>query len=134
MAKIFSIFINVIAAIKIKDKEDEPFSIKKLLSTSGEFDQSEFNKVLIRKDGLNHILLSDVNVLTNALATEFPDIIKVESIGETWQGRPINVVSLDATNYFKEEAAVQTDDSDKNEDEKSKVEKEADQSESKEKS
>lgn len=111
---LFLIF-QLIAAIKLTDNEDEPFSIKSLLSSSGEFDQGEFNKILIRKDGLNHILLSDVEKIIKLLGTEFPDIIKVDSIGESWQGRPIHVVSLDATNYFGkggDDATVQTEDSD----------------------
>jgi hypothetical protein len=77
--------LAVIAAIKITDEDkEELFSIKNLLSSSGEFDQGEFNKLLIRKDGLNHILMSDVDRIVKALATEYSDIIKVESIGETW--------------------------------------------------
>ena len=130
MAKLLLItFIQaVISGIRISDDDkEEAFSLKSLLSTHGEFDQSEFNKVLIRKDGLNHILLSDAERIINALGAEFSEIIKVDSIGETWQGRPIHVVSLDATNYFTSESAVQTDDSDKNEAKKSEVDQAAEE-------
>ena len=61
MAKLLLTFVLAgISAIRVSDDDkEELFSIKNLLSTTGEFDQQEFNKILIRKDGLNHILLSD---------------------------------------------------------------------------
>jgi len=43
--------------------------------------QEQFDKLFIRKDGLNHILLSDVNKILDNLALEFPDVLTVQSIG-----------------------------------------------------
>ena len=51
--------------------------------------------LISRPDGLNHLLYSDVNKLLNDLATDFPDQIKVYSIGKSLQGRDINVLELD---------------------------------------
>lgn len=65
-------------------KEDAPKgkrSIKKLLA---ETDVSLLvSQFLSREDGLNHLLLSDVNRLMNDLAEDFPDQIKVSSIGKS---------------------------------------------------
>lgn len=39
-------------------------------------------------------------MILESLKAEYSDLIKVDSIGTTWQGRPINLVTLDATNFF----------------------------------
>lgn len=59
-------------------------SIKQiLLGHRGDFDQDLFSELLTRKD-LSHLLLSDINTMMDQLAREFPEIIKVHSIGKTW--------------------------------------------------
>ena len=76
-------------------------SIKSIISNEKpELNQEEFNKLFIREDGLNHILLSDANRIMAGLQADYPELIKVDSIGTSWQGRPINLVTLDATKYF----------------------------------
>lgn len=60
------------------------------------FTQQEFERILTRRDGLTHILLSDVENITKSLQTDFNDIIKVRSIGKSWEGKDINVIELDA--------------------------------------
>jgi len=47
------------------------------------------------------LLLSDINDMTENLAKEFSDIISVRSIGNTWEGRPINIIELDARELMK---------------------------------
>lgn len=47
------------------------------------------------------MLLSDINDMTENLAKEFSDIISVRSIGNTWEGRPINIIELDARELMK---------------------------------
>jgi len=44
---------------------------------------------LTRKDGLNHLLLSDVQNLLSKLAAEFSDVLQVSSIGQSLEGRDI---------------------------------------------
>lgn len=79
-------------------ESNEPFSIKEILSKYGnDFTQEEFNKIFTRKDGFNHILLSDVEKITKSLENDFKDVIKVSSIGQTTQGRDIKMITLDAT-------------------------------------
>lgn len=59
-------------------ESNEPFSIREILSKYGnDFTQEEFNKIFTRKDGFNHILLSDVEKITKSLETDFADVIKV---------------------------------------------------------
>ena len=63
----------------------EDFSIKSLLSNNSQKDGSIsgalFKKLLTRPDGYPHLLHSDAKNLMDKLEREFPDIIKVVSIG-----------------------------------------------------
>lgn len=60
----------------------------------------EFSRFLVRKD-INHLLLSDVSAITKSIEKDFPDVVKVYSIGETYQKRPINVIELDAKKWLE---------------------------------
>lgn len=51
-------------------------------------------EIIQRTDGLNHLLLSDVNALMQSIAHDFPDIAKTYSIGKSFEGRDINVIEL----------------------------------------
>jgi hypothetical protein len=60
--------------------------MKQILSAypgSNDLTADEFNRFLIRRD-LNHLLLSDVQAITKSLETDFPEVIKVYSIGQTY--------------------------------------------------
>ena len=50
--------------------------------------------LISRPDGLNHLLLSDVNTLLSDIQTDFPELAKVYSIGKSSGGRDINVLEL----------------------------------------
>lgn len=68
------------------------FRIRKLLS---EIDsESIVEKILTRKDGLNHLLLSDIETLFNSISTDFPEVASVISIGKTTEGKDINLIKL----------------------------------------
>jgi len=90
-----------------KEEEDESTllsfdpnkSIRKILTEyNGDFGSDLFQMLLTRKD-ISHLLLSDVNNMENALLKEFPDIMTLQSIGQTWENRDINVLTLDARKY-----------------------------------
>jgi carboxypeptidase T len=51
-------------------------------------------ELISRKDGLNHLLLSDVNALMQSIAHDFPEIAKTYSIGKSFEGRDINVIEM----------------------------------------
>lgn len=51
-------------------------------------------KLISRKDKLPHLLLSDVNNLIKSLENDFPELIKVHSIGKTVEGRDMPVVEI----------------------------------------
>jgi hypothetical protein len=51
-------------------------------------------ELISRPDGLNHLLLSDVNNLMMSIAHDFPDIAKTYSIGKSFEGRDINVIEM----------------------------------------
>lgn len=48
-----------------------------------------------RSDGLNHLLLSDSDNLMKSIAHDFPDAVKVYSIGKSHDGRDMNVLEID---------------------------------------
>jgi hypothetical protein len=78
-------------------------SIKQILSSypgTTNITVDEFSRFLIRKD-LSHLLLSDVDAITKSIEQDFPDVVKVYSIGETYQKRPINVIELDAKKWLE---------------------------------
>lgn len=51
-------------------------------------------KFLSRPDGLNHLLLSDVNHLMTKINNEFPMITRYYSIGQSTEFRDINVLEI----------------------------------------
>lgn len=75
------------AAEEKSDDTDKPASsnlikIKKLLT---ETSNEEFvSEILSRKDGLNHLLLSDVNILLQSIAHDFPEIATLTSMGKSY--------------------------------------------------
>lgn len=73
--------------------------LKEILSESPEFTEDTFKKLLLR-DGLNHLLLPEIDDLTLSLARDFPEIIKVYSIGQTWEQREIKMIEIDARDYL----------------------------------
>lgn len=64
-------------------------SIKKVMADyKGDFTADIFQELLTRGD-IAHLLLSDIQALTAKMAKEFPEVIKLRNIGQTWQDRPI---------------------------------------------
>lgn len=53
--------------------------------------------LIIRHDGLNHLLLTDVNNLLMSIQHDFKDITRVYSIGKSFEHRDINVIEIDTT-------------------------------------
>jgi len=51
-------------------------------------------KFLSRPDGLNHLLLTDVNHLMTKINNEFPMITRYYSIGQSTEFRDINVLEI----------------------------------------
>ena len=66
--------------------------IRKILNST---DQSMLIQAAIsRSDGLLHLLYSDVSRLLASVANDFPEIAKVQSIGQSNEGRDILVLEL----------------------------------------
>ena len=51
----------------------------------------------------------------NKLAEEYGSIVSVKSIGKSWEGRDINLMTIDADNYFKTNSLSQIDQNSKDE-------------------
>jgi len=49
--------------------------------------------------------LSDVNLLLTSIANDFPDIAKTYSIGQSFEGRDINVIEISGNGKVSEEKA-----------------------------
>ena len=69
--------------------------VRQILSESPDFTEEMFKKLLLR-DGLNHLLLPEIDDLTSSLARDFPDLIQIKSIGKTWENRDIKMIEIDA--------------------------------------
>lgn len=81
----------------------EIFSIKEIMQQNQgnkKMSMDMFKQLFIRSDQMPHLMLSDVNRIVNSLQKDFPEIIKVSSIGQTFEERPINVIELDAKAYL----------------------------------
>ena len=76
-------------------------SIKQVMQEyKGDFDVNVFNEMLTRSD-IAHVFQSDIYIMIDKLAKEFPDIIKTRSIGKTWQDRDIMLIELDARDMME---------------------------------
>ena len=64
-------------------------------------------ELISRKDGLNHLLLSDVNNLLMSIQHDFPDFTKVYSIGSSFEGRDINAIELNKEGQGEEDALAE---------------------------
>lgn len=63
-------------------------SIREVLQSDEHFTQDMFKELLSRPD-IPHLFLSEANQLISNLQKEFKDVVKVHSIGNTWENRPI---------------------------------------------
>ena len=61
---------------------------------SPNFDENMIKQLLIRHD-MNHLFLKDVYDLIQELETEFPEVVKVNKIGESWEKRDILEMTVD---------------------------------------
>jgi hypothetical protein len=66
-------------------------------------------KFLSRPDGLNHLLLSDVNHLMTKINNEFPMLTRYYSIGQSTEFRDINVLEIN-TDFNKAVNLTETPD------------------------
>ena len=92
-------------AVHLRSKEfgAEDQTLRQMLSGGNDMNQDTFDKLFVRPDGLNHLLLSDLNNLVSRVVKEFPEIVRLETIGTTWQQRPIQMLVLDARAYAAEQ-------------------------------
>lgn len=65
----------------------------------GDFDADLFTNLLTGKE-LAHLLLSDIQALSLKIQQEFPDVVKLGSIGQTWEGREITYLEVDARQFL----------------------------------
>lgn len=88
--------------------EAAPVSIRSILSQSPTFTQEMFNALLTRPSYNNEGTLAalfhtDIERLLVQLQKEFPEIIKLSSIGNSYQGRPITLMEVDARDFLVKE-------------------------------
>jgi hypothetical protein len=92
--------------------------IKQILSEHKTFDDELFTMLLSRPgypgdtkwahDGrLSTIFLSDENILMDSLAHDFPEIITLGQIGESYKKRPIRLITLDARKFLVQKSMAQ---------------------------
>ena len=71
----------------------------------GDFNGDLFETLLTGKD-LPHLLFSELQTLTKRLAEEFPEVITVGSIGQSWEHRDLLYVKLDARQAVQAKGAA----------------------------
>ena len=86
--------------------EDNTYSIRgqlmDLLRDSPTLDDEFMNKVLISpRQGVSHLLYDEVMKLVREIKASFPKIIKLESIGKSFQGRDIWMLKLEAHRFLE---------------------------------
>jgi outer membrane biosynthesis protein TonB len=90
---------------KPKEKKEAPkdglIKIKDILTNTAT--NELYQEVISRKDGLNHLLLTDINLLLTSIANDFPEIAKTYSIGQSFEGRDINVIEISGNGKVVEE-------------------------------
>ena len=75
-----------------------------LNGSGADLDQDQFDKIFTHPDGFNHVLLSDVVKITEALASDFKDVLTVQTIGKTWENRDIQLITIDARSQMSAKA------------------------------
>lgn len=69
-------------------------SVREVLASSPEFNENLIKRMIVRHD-MNHLLLSDVNKLIAKIALEFPDVVQLSTIGQSWEGKNIYMLTVD---------------------------------------
>ncbi len=72
----------------------EKVEVRKALESSPEFGMPLFEKLLTRVDS-DHIFLPDVENLVESIRQDFPGVVKLSSIGQTWENRSMTLVQVD---------------------------------------
>jgi len=73
--------------------------VKGILESSSSFGQEVFKKLLARYDA-DHIFLTETTNLILSMQADYPEIVQVQSIGQTWEKREINMVKIDGLSYM----------------------------------
>lgn len=91
----FKVSLAALALLSSVDARQREVELKEIFESSPNFDDTMVKQLLVRND-INHLMLTDVNKLIMRIAREYPDIVSLSSIGTTWQGRPIYMLTVDA--------------------------------------
>ena len=76
--------------------------LKSMLRSMESFDDASIDKLLISdRQNVHHLLYDEVMDLIKDAARSFPDIVKLESIGKSYEGRDIIMIKIDATKKLK---------------------------------
>jgi hypothetical protein len=84
----------LVASLLLTTTSAKDVTIREVLASSPNFDENLIKHILVRHD-LNHLLLTDVHKLIAKIAQEFPEVVTLSSIGSTWEGRPILMLTVD---------------------------------------
>ena len=87
------------------DQQQSLLPVKELLKQSPTFDEQLFTRLLTRNSESDHrkidvLFLSDINRLLSSLEADFPEMIQIKSIGQSYEKRPINVAVVDAREHL----------------------------------
>lgn len=76
--------------------------LRSILSESPKLTDDIIDQILFSpRPTVNALLYDEVIELVNAIAKEFSEIVQLESIGKTYQGRDILMMKIDAGKHFE---------------------------------
>lgn len=73
--------------------------VKGALESSSSFGEDIFRKLLARYD-TDHIFLTETTNLIKSLAADYPEMVTLQSIGQSWEQRDINMLKIDGLAYL----------------------------------
>lgn len=79
--------------------------VKGVLESSSSFGIDIFRKLLARYDA-DHIFLTETTNLIKSMAADYPEIVSLQSIGQSWEQRDINMLKIDGYQYMSKYLAA----------------------------
>lgn len=73
--------------------------VRSILEQDTYISEEIIKQLLVRHD-LNHLLKREIDDLVDSIARDFPEVVKLSTIGYTVEQRPITLITIDARDYL----------------------------------
>ena len=76
--------------------------MRELLSSSPTLDDRLIDRILISpRPDVHHLLYDEVLELIEAISREFPELVELESIGQSYEGRDMLLMKIDGNSHLE---------------------------------